>query len=337
MPTVPGLSGLSVLARGGYATIYRAVQDSIGREVAVKVENRTLEGDRDQRRFLREARAAGHMSAHPYVVDLHDVGVTEDRHPYMIMELCDGSYAERLHAMPLTPGETGEVGAKIADALAVAHTHGVLHRDVKPANLLISRFGEPLLADFGLAVLAETRETSITLEVMTPAYSPPETFRHGPPTPAVDVYGLSATLYAMLCGRPPRFQHEPNPGVVALLELFDAPIPDIPGVPRAFVDLLRLGMANDPLARPTAVRLRDLLAELPLDREPHRAAVRASVPVPAPRAAETATPAPGALASGAAAPGPPAPGPPASGGPVPEAPGFGGRYSGFSSTGAGTG
>jgi serine/threonine protein kinase len=282
VPVIPGLSGLSVLARGGYATIYRAIQDSIGRAVAVKVENRTLESERDQRRFLREARAAGQMSAHPYVVDLHDVGVTEDQHPYMIMELCDGSYHERLRAAPLTPTETRDVGTKIADALAVAHQNGVLHRDVKPANLLISRYGEPQLADFGLAVLAETRETSITLEVLTPAYSPPETFRHGPPTAAVDVYGLCATLYAMLCGRPPRFQHDPNPSILALLELFDQPIPDLPGVPAPFLDLLRMGMANDPLARPTAGRLRDLLADLPLGRT-GRDSIRASASVPAPR------------------------------------------------------
>jgi serine/threonine protein kinase len=283
VPTIPGLSGLSVLTRGGYATIYRATQDSIGRQVAVKVENRTLESERDQRRFLREAKAAGQMSAHPYVVDLHDVGVTEDQHPYMIMELCDGSYAERLHAAPLTAGETRDIGVKIADALAVAHRIGLLHRDVKPANLLISRFGEPLLADFGLAVLAETRETSITLEVLTPAYSPPETFRPAPPTAAVDVYGLSASLYAMMSGHPPRLHRDPNPSLVGLLELFDEPIPDLPGVPSSFVDLLRIGMANDPLARPTARRLQELLAELPLDRAPRRDAVRGSATVPVPR------------------------------------------------------
>lgn len=289
MPAVPGLSGLSVLARGGYATIYRATQDWVGREVAVKVENRTLDSERDQRRFLREARAAGQMSSHPYVVDLYDAGVTEDQHPYMIMELCDGSYHERLKAAPLTPYETRDVGVKIADALAEAHLAGVLHRDVKPANLLISRWGQPQLADFGLAVLAETRETSITLEVLTPAYAPPETFRHGPPTAAVDVYGLCATLYAMLAGRPPRFQHDPNPSVVALLDLFEEPIPDIPGVPESLVDVLRLGMANDPLARPTATRLRDLLSELPLGTAPRPEAVRASVPVPVPRNATEAT------------------------------------------------
>ncbi len=282
VPTIPGLSQLSVLARGGFATIYRAIQDSIGREVAVKVENRTLESERDQRRFLREARAAGQMSAHPYVVDLHDVGVTEDQHPYMIMELCAGSYADRMRVGPLSPAETREVGIKIADALAVAHECGVLHRDVKPANLLISRFGEPLLADFGLAVLAETRETSITLEVNTPAYAPPETFQSGPPTPAVDVYGLSASLYAMLSGHPPRFQRDPNPSLLSLLELFDEPIPDVPGVPTELVDVLRMGMANDPLARPTAGRLRDLLRELPLQSPPPRV-IRASAPVPPPR------------------------------------------------------
>jgi len=288
-PSIPGLSGLTVLARGGYATIYKATQDWVGREVAVKVENRTLDSERDRRRFLREAHAAGQMSSHPYVVDLYDVGVTEDQHPYMIMELCDGSYHERLKAAPLTPAETRDVGVKIADALAEAHLAGVLHRDVKPANLLISRWGEPQLADFGLAVLAETRETSITLEVLTPAYAPPETFRHGPPTAAVDVYGLCASLYAMLAGRPPRFQHDRNPSVVALLELFEQPIPEIEGVPSSFIDILRMGMANDPLARPTATRLRDMLAALPLDRGPSPGAVRGIASVPSPRGASETT------------------------------------------------
>src|SRR5690348_8928004 len=77
-PTVPGLTGLTVLARGGYATVYRAEQESVGRPVAVKIENRTLETERDRRRFLREARAAGRMSGHPHVIDLFDAGVTAD-------------------------------------------------------------------------------------------------------------------------------------------------------------------------------------------------------------------------------------------------------------------
>nr|WP_192771993.1 serine/threonine-protein kinase [Plantactinospora soyae] len=262
---MPGLTDLSVFARGGYATVYRATQQSVGREVAVKVENRTLDSERDQRRFLREARAAGRMSSHPHVVDLFDAGVTEDQHPFLIMELCDGSYAERMRTSPLTPVEAREVGVKIADALADAHQLGVLHRDVKPANILYSRFNEPALADFGLAVLAEARDTAITLEVLTPAYAPPEMFRHSPPSPAVDVYALCATLYAVMHGKPPRWQADRNPGLLTLLELFTEPIPELPGVPTRLLDLLRYGMANDPSDRPSAEQLRDLLASVPLE------------------------------------------------------------------------
>jgi tRNA A-37 threonylcarbamoyl transferase component Bud32 len=272
MPVVPGLSGFSVLARGGYATVYRAMQDSVAREVAVKVENRTLENDRDQRRFLREARAAGRMSSHPHVVDLFDAGVTVDQQPYLIMELCDGSYADRMRTAPLTAVEARDVGVKIADALAHAHQSGVLHRDVKPANILYSRFNPAVLADFGLAVLAEVRDSSVTLEVLTPAYAPPEMFRHSAPTPAVDVYALCATLYAVMRGKPPRWHDDRNPSLITLMELFAHPIPDLPGVPRALIDVLRAGMANDPGSRPYAEQLRDMLAAVPLP-PPGRAAV----------------------------------------------------------------
>ena len=150
VPQVPGLTGLRVLARGGYATVYRATQTSIGRDVAVKVENRTLETDHDRNRFMREARAAGRMSGHPHVIDLFDAGVTLDGHPFLIMELCDCSYAERMKKELLKPLEVRDVGAKIADALADAHALGVGHRDVKPANILCTSFGEPALADFGV-------------------------------------------------------------------------------------------------------------------------------------------------------------------------------------------
>ncbi|MEU2613322.1 serine/threonine-protein kinase [Micromonospora sp. NPDC007271] len=265
LPIVPGLTDLEVFARGGYATVYRATQISVGREVAVKVENRTLDSERDQARFLREARAAGKMSSHPHVVDLFDVGVTVDQHPYLIMELCDGSYAERMRNSPLGPAEARDLGVKIADALAHSHAAGVLHRDVKPANILYSHFNPAVLADFGLAVLAEVRDASVTLEVLTPAYAPPEMFNHSPPSPAVDVYALCATLYAVMHGRPPRWQSERNPSLVTVLEMFHQPIPGLPGVPDELIDVLRLGMSNDPGERPSAVELRDMLAALPLD------------------------------------------------------------------------
>ncbi|MFI7021168.1 serine/threonine-protein kinase [Micromonospora sp. NPDC049900] len=264
-PIVPGLTDLQVFARGGYATVYRATQISVDREVAVKVENRTLASDRDQARFLREARAAGRMSSHPHVVDLFDVGVTIDQHPYLIMELCDGSYAERMRTSPLGAAEARDLGIKIADALAHSHAAGVLHRDVKPANILYSHFNSAVLADFGLAVVAEMRDATVALEVLTPAYAPPEMFSHSPPSPAVDVYALCATLYAVMHGRPPRWQTERNPSLVTVLEMFHQPIPGIPGIPEELVDVLRAGMANDPADRPSVVQLHDMLVGLQLE------------------------------------------------------------------------
>ncbi|WP_204035762.1 serine/threonine-protein kinase [Micromonospora qiuiae] len=264
-PIVPGLTDLQVFARGGYATVYRATQISVGREVAVKVENRTLVSERDQARFLREARAAGRMSSHPHVVDLFDVGVTIDQHPYLIMELCDGSYAERMRNSPLDAVEARDLGVKIADAIAHSHGAGVLHRDVKPANILYSHFNSAVLADFGLAVVAEMRDASVALEVLTPAYAPPEMFSHSPPSPAVDVYALCGTLYAVMHGRPPRWQAERNPSLVTVLEMFNQPIPSLPGIPDELIDVLRAGMANDPGDRPSAAELRDMLAGLSLE------------------------------------------------------------------------
>ncbi|MEU0553083.1 serine/threonine-protein kinase [Dactylosporangium sp. NPDC006015] len=268
LPTVPGMTGLTVFARGGYATVYRATQESVGREVAVKVEHRTLESERDRRRFMREARAAGRMSSHPHVVDLFDAGVTDLGHPYLIMELCDGSYAERMRDSPLSAAEARDVGFKIADALADAHALGVLHRDVKPANILFSRFGEPALADFGLAILAEWRDESMTLDTLTPAYAPPETFRQSPPAGSADVYSLCATLYALMRGRPPRWREDQAPSLLSLVDMFNEQIPDLPGCPENLMAVLRAGMANDETARPSAIELRDQLINLRLEAPP---------------------------------------------------------------------
>jgi serine/threonine protein kinase len=262
VPEIPGLTDLSLLAVGGYATIFRARQESVDREVAVKVENFTLDSDRDQARFVREARAAGRMSSHPHVVDLFDAGVTAGNHPYLIMELCAGSYQD---LMPLRPQVVRDIGVKIADALADAHERGIVHRDVKPANILVSLFGEPALADFGLAILAEQRDPHITLDVMTPAYAPPEAFRRAEPGPSGDVYALCATLYALLAGSPPRWQKHQPPGLLALIELFAEPIPEVAGCPETLVTILRAGMINDPEKRPTARAIEEMLFTCNLD------------------------------------------------------------------------
>ena len=109
--SVPGYEIVDALGRGGFGVVYRARQLTIDREVAIKVDTRVILDDRDQRRFLREVRAAGRLSGHPHVVEIYDAGVLPDSRPYIVMELCPGgSLADRTGPMP--PREVAEIGAE---------------------------------------------------------------------------------------------------------------------------------------------------------------------------------------------------------------------------------
>jgi len=252
------------LGQGGFGTVYRARQLAVGREVALKIDNRMLGSDRDKRRFMREVTAAGRLSGHPHVVPVYDAGVLADGRPYMVLELCPaGSLADRLRATgPFPSAEVRDIGVHIADALTAAHAAGVLHRDVKPANILVNGYGSVALADFGLAVIPKPGlESSATREALTPAYASPEVFNLSEPNAAGDVYALGATLYALLSGRPPYFPPGGPPSMVALMAARLGPVPDIPGAPPGLVAVLRRAMAYDPAERPqTAAALRDALA-----------------------------------------------------------------------------
>jgi len=266
-PDIPGHRVAGVLGTGGFATVYRSWQVAVGREVAVKVDNRVLLGDRDRRRFLREVTAAGRLSGHPHVIDVYDAGTLSDGRPYLVMELCpSGSLDDvlRRHG-PMSAAQVCDIGIRIADALAAAHAAGVLHRDIKPANILINRYGMVGLSDFGLAsIVAAGAEQSSTRGALTPAYAPPESFRCEEPAVAADLYSLAATLYTLLTGRPPRFPADSrSPGLAAIMMLHDEPVEDVPGAPPELMALLRQGLAADPAARPvSAAALRDALAAI---------------------------------------------------------------------------
>ncbi|WP_066937369.1 serine/threonine-protein kinase [Microtetraspora fusca] len=286
-PLVPGYEVLGVLGQGGFGVVYRARQLTVGREVALKLDNRVLLSDRDRRRFLREVTAAGALSGHPHVAGVYDAGVLPDGRPYMVLELCPGgSLSDRLAAYgPLGAAEVRDIGIKIADALAAAHAAGVLHRDVKPANILVNAYGLVVLSDFGLATRpgsAGGEHASVTRESLTPAYAPPEAFELTEPTAAGDVYALAATLYALLNGRPPRFPEGGVVNIAAILALHRLPVPDIPGAPSALVEVLRHGMASDPRQRiASAAELRDALAALGPDGAADHASPSRAFPSPA--------------------------------------------------------
>ena len=268
-PDIPGYQVGGVLGSGGFAAVYRCWQLRVGREVAVKVDNRVLLSERDRRRFVREVTAAGRLSGHPHVIDVYDAGTLPDGRPYLVMELCPaGSLADALHRDgPMSPAQVRDIGIRISDALAAAHAAGVLHRDIKPANILINRYGLVGLSDFGLAsITAAGGEQSASREALTPAFAPPEAFRGEEPTVAGDIYSLAATLYALLAGRPPRFPAGPrDPGIAAIIALHDQPVDDVPGTPPGLMAILRRGLAADPAARPpNAAALRDALAAPPV-------------------------------------------------------------------------
>ncbi|MEU4802021.1 protein kinase [Actinosynnema sp. NPDC023587] len=260
---LPGLADLTPLGQGGFATVYRARQVQLGRDVAVKIDNRVLQTERDRRRFLREAQAAARLSGHPHVVSVHDADFTPQGTPYLVMELCTGgSLADLVRRDgPLPTARVREIGIQLADALAAAHAEGVLHRDIKPGNILLDRYGTAKLADFGLAALLDAEGSStVTRDALSPSYASPEAFAMAQPTPAADVYSLAATLYDLLAGKPPRPVPWPVESFDHLGEVLRSPVPPVAGVPQDFHDTLVRALIPDISYRTgSAARLRDEL------------------------------------------------------------------------------
>lgn len=213
------------LGRGGMADVYVALNQSLDRQVALKVLRRQLAGDGEYvERFRREARAAAKLN-HPNIVQVYDVGRSGDYH-YIAQELIDGlNLKEQVEKQgPLTPQEAASVLIAVSAALAVAHRAGITHRDIKPENILQSQAGEIKVADFGLARLGGTGDlTQAGLTMGTPRYMSPEQVQGKSAGPCSDIYSLGCTLYFLLTGRPP-FEAE-EPLAVAIQHLQDTPQP----------------------------------------------------------------------------------------------------------------
>lgn len=262
--------------------MWQARQETLDRLVAVKVDQRTLDSETERRRFLGEARTAGNLSGHPGIVTVHDAGILTDGHPYLVMKLCPaGSLSRWLRPENRQSQERiRSVGVRIADALAAAHAQGMLHRDVKPANILIDSYGNPGLADFGLATASEPGSP----EGLTLAYAPPEAIRREPPTEFGDVYQLAATLYALLSGRPPREPIGGRTSLDDLIERLDEPIAPVPGVNEDLMRVVLDGLSPVAGERPTAAEFRDRLAAVDLtDGAQATPGPGASVPEPSPK------------------------------------------------------
>ena len=251
--SVPGVRITSVLGRGGFATVYAGVQDSLERPVAVKVDSRPLDDPRNERRFMREVQAASRISGHPHVVSLVDTGKLPDLRPYLVMELCAGGSLYDLVSRGSTPASDAVALVEAAaSALGAAHAAGVMHRDVKPANILLDSYGSPRLSDFGIAsVQREGQDPTVTLECLTPDFAAPEAFMLTSPGPEGDVWSMGAVLFALLTGRGPR--RGPDGVQRSLPEIvrsLDDPLNlNDPNVPELLLPVLSKAMAPDPRDR----------------------------------------------------------------------------------------
>ncbi|MFF5216000.1 serine/threonine-protein kinase [Micromonospora sp. NPDC000442] len=248
---------------GGMSEVWRADDEVLGRSVAVKVLAGRFAVDPDLRATLRrEARAAARL-AHPHVTQVYDYGeaALADGNvvPYLVMELVEGrNLADRLADGPLPWRPALRMAAEVAAALAAAHRLGVVHRDIKPGNVMLTDNGAKVL-DFGIAALAGspppgTRPAGGAL-MGTPAYLAPERLSADPPHPASDVYALGALLYRTLTGDVPLPVRSWQDAVRVHADRPAVAPPRVPGLPADLAELVLACLDPDPERRPTAGRL----------------------------------------------------------------------------------
>ncbi|WP_141584193.1 serine/threonine-protein kinase [Actinomadura sp. WMMA1423] len=249
---VPGYRVLEQVGEGGFSVVYRAHQERLDRMVALKVLSISAVDDAAMRRFQRECKITGRLSGHPNIVTVLDTGTTRSGRPYIAMEYFEhGALTDRLaREGPLPVAEVLRIGVKMAGALAATHETDVLHRDVKPQNVLLSRYGEPALADFGIARLVDSFDGTHT-QAFTPHHAAPEVLEGRQPGVGSDLYSLGSTLYQLLAGRP-AFKGPRGEGIAQLmLRILNDPPPPFarPDVPRQVMDVIAHSMAKTPEQR----------------------------------------------------------------------------------------
>nr|BFF24217.1 hypothetical protein GCM10025732_21820 [Glycomyces mayteni] len=202
-PAIPGFRDFEMVAHGSTAFVYRAVQERLDRTVAVKV----LLVDDDMTTadsVEKELEATVAVSNHPHIVSIIDTGHTDAGQPFIVMEYCEGgSYSAILKADgPLPVADVLDVGVKIGQALQAAHHADILHRDVKPQNILRGQYG-PALADFGIARSTAALAATAAIDKLTPLHASPEALLRQVQTPASDLFSLASSMWHLLAGFAP--------------------------------------------------------------------------------------------------------------------------------------
>ncbi len=263
-----GFTGAHEIGRGGCGVVYRCSQVRLYRVVAVKL--LTEEFADTRARFVREQKAMGRLTGHPNIVAVLEVGETQSGHPFLVMPYYQcGCIHQRIGQLGLLPEkEVLRPGIKMAGALQSAHELGILHRDVKPANILVTDYGEPALGDFGIARMSGGFNTAAGTFAGSPAFTAPEVLSGDAPTMASDVYSLGATLFAALTGHA-AFERRLGKHVMThFLRIAAEPVPDLRerGANDDIADVVGAAMARDPSERPSTLELGAQLQGLQIRR-----------------------------------------------------------------------
>jgi eukaryotic-like serine/threonine-protein kinase len=241
---------LDTIGAGATSRVVRGFDPLIGRHVAIKLFSRELATGEGRERFLAEARVVGQI-AHPSIIALHDIGIDESNStPYLVMEFVEGQPLDRILDKGSIPFPRACAWAgDVAIALGVAHRKGVIHGDVKPANMLITEEGRIKLMDFGMARLA-SRDTKDTPLLGTPAYWCPEQILGKPQDARSDIFSLGVVIYEMITGKRP-FDADSLQGICSRI-MSSTPLPPShsnPSLPAGLNELVVACLAKDPAQR----------------------------------------------------------------------------------------
>ena len=282
LPSISGYTLIESLGAGGFASVYLASKDDTGARFAIKVLHAHSSEQSDLRRFERERTTMRAFNGHPNIVGVFDNGETDGGEQYMVLEYVDGgTIRDRLRAQGAVHWtDVLRISVQLCSALDVAHRSGVLHRDVKPANVLLSE-DNAKLSDFGIArLIGQSQVTAAQSIIGTLAYTPPEIFHNSGFDGRGDIYQLGITMYEMLLGRAPFTSAAADNKAMIIRRIIDIPAPSLApfDIPQPLSDLLDEVLAKDPADRPQSAagfgeRLNAIERELgqtatPMYREP---------------------------------------------------------------------
>jgi eukaryotic-like serine/threonine-protein kinase len=202
-PVLPGFSHVHVLGSGGFADVFLYEQNMPRRQVAVKVMLSEVVNDQVRQMFQAEANLMAQLSAHPSILTVYQASVSADGRPYLVMELCSSALSARYRSERIPVPEVLRIAVKIGSAIETAHRAGVLHRDIKPSNILMTAYGHPVLADFGIAATVAESKDQETVGMSIPWSAPEVLMDETPGSVQSEVWALAATVYSLLAGRSP--------------------------------------------------------------------------------------------------------------------------------------